>query len=111
MSRRRAVEIGSLGWAVIGAVVALAAIPEVNDDAKALVALASVGFPLCALGAALALRRHRDRAAGMPLLLSVATPTYFAYPLNVPALVVGIALRVSPSVALGERRNAVAAQG
>jgi hypothetical protein len=40
--------------------------------------------------------RHRDRAAGVLLLVSALTPTYFAYVLNVPALVVGLYLLIAP---------------
>lgn len=104
VERRRIVEIGSLAWAIIGASVALAALSSVNDDAIVLVALACIVFPLCAVGAALALRHRRDRLAGMLLLASVATPTYFAYPLNLPAIVVGLALLAAPSATLGGRR-------
>jgi hypothetical protein len=105
VERRRIVEIGSLAWAAIGASVALAALPSVNDDAIVLVGVASVVFPLCALGAALALRDRRDRLAGLLLLASVATPTYFAYALNLPALAVGLALLAAPSATLGGRRH------
>ena len=96
MTRRQVVIVGSCLWAVTGALVALAALPNVNDDARVAVALASVALPLCALGAAVALGRHRDRFAGLLLLLSVATPTYFAYALNVVPLIVGLALMLSP---------------
>ena len=96
MTRRQVVVVGSCLWAVMGASVALAALPNVNEDARVAVALASVAFPLCALGAAVALGRHRDRFAGLLLLLSVATPTYFAYALNVVPLIVGLALMLSP---------------
>lgn len=101
MNRRRVLEIGSLVWAAAGAAVALSALSDVNDDAMALVTLASIVFPLCALGGAIALRLNNDRTAGLLLLLSVATPTYFALPLNVPALVIGIALLAAPSLIAG----------
>ncbi len=106
MTRRQMVVGGSIAWAVIGAAVALASIPNVNDDAKMLVGLASVAFPLCALGAALALDRRHDRLAGALLVISVATPTYFFFPLNLPALLAGVALLVSPARTLGDRRSA-----
>jgi hypothetical protein len=98
VTRRQVLVVGSCLWAVMGASVALAALPNVNEDARLVVALASVAFPLCALGAAAALGRQRDRLAGLLLLLSVATPTYFAYALNVVPLIVGVALLVSPGV-------------
>lgn len=99
--RRRVVRSGSLIWAVVGAAVALSALPTVNADARVLVGLASIIFPMCALGAAVALGRRRDGLAGVLLVFSAATPTYFAYPLNLPALVVGLALLTSPAVVLG----------
>ncbi len=104
MDRRRIVELGSLVWAVSGALIALASLSDVNDDVRVLVGLASVVFPLCALCAAVMLRRRHDRLAGLLLVVSTATPTYFAYPLNLPALVVGLALLASPGIALREQR-------
>lgn len=101
MSRREVAVIGALVWAVTGAVVALLSIPSVNDDSMVLVVAASVSFPLCAVGAGLLLEHHRDRLAGMLLVVSVATPTYFAHPLNLSALVVGIALMTAPVFTLG----------
>jgi hypothetical protein len=61
---------------------------------------------MCALCAAVMLRRQHDRLAGLLLVASAATPTYFAYALNVPALVVGLALLASPCITLGEQRQA-----
>lgn len=101
MSRRRMVQVGCLVWAITGAAVALASLRDVNDDAKVLVGMASVLFPLAAVAAAVALDRRHDRLAGVLLLASVATPTYFAYPLNLPALIVGLALVVAPTATLG----------
>jgi hypothetical protein len=100
MGRRRVVYIGSLLWAIIGSTIALASLPTVNEDARLLVGLASIVFPLCALAAGVALGRGHDRKAGMLLMVSAATPTYFAYPLNVPALVVGLAVLASPAAVL-----------
>ena len=99
MRRRRILEVGSTLWAFLGAAIAISALGDVNDDAKILVAVASVGFPLCALGAAVALRRGRDRLAGVLLVLSVATPTYFAYAFNLPALGLGLALLIKRDIA------------
>ena len=98
MTAKQAVEVGAVAWAVIGAAVALAALPDVNDDARLLVGVASVLLPLCALGAAALLRRNQLRAAGVLLLFSVATPTYFAYALNIPALVTGLVLLTAPAL-------------
>jgi hypothetical protein len=66
-----------------------------------LVGIASVAFPLAAVLASIALARHRNRTAGLMLLLSVGTPTYFAYVLNVPALLVGLALVLAPDLMVG----------
>ena len=80
---------------------ALSALPQVNQDARALVVVASLILPSCAAAAASFLQQQHDRLAGALLLLSVASPTYMAYVLNVPALVAGLALLVLPSTALG----------
>lgn len=83
-----------LGWAVVGAAVAWSALPSVEPDARVLVGAASTLGPLAAVASALALSRGRDRVAGLALILSVATPTYFAWALNLPALVLGVWLVV-----------------
>lgn len=101
MERRQLLAVGSLVWAVVGAAISFGALQSVNPDARLFVAFASVAFPLCAVGAAFVLRGGHDRAAGALLLASVATPTYFAYPLNLPALVLGAALLAAPGVVLG----------
>lgn len=93
---RQALIVGSTAWAVIGAAFAIAQVPNANPDARWIVGIASVVFPATAAGAAMALRRGALRWAGVLLLLSVATPTYMAYALNLPALVVGLVLVASP---------------
>lgn len=102
MDRRRVLQIGALVWAAIGASVALASLGSVNADARLLVGAFSIAGPLAAVGAARLLGRGADRTAGVLLLLSVLTPTYFAYVLNLPALVVGLALVVAPHAVLPE---------
>jgi hypothetical protein len=87
---------GSLAWAVVGAVVALSQVSQSTADARFLVAVASVLFPAAAGAAGLALHRGALRWAGLLLLASVATPTYMAYALNLPALVVGAGLVIAP---------------
>lgn len=77
-------------WVITAAAVAISALDSVNHDAKLAVALASVLFPLCAVAAALSPRHRAERLAGFVLLVSVASPTYFAYALNVPALIVAL---------------------
>jgi hypothetical protein len=94
---RQALIIGSAVWAVVGALVAISAVPDVNPDARWLVGVASVIFPAAAAAAAVALRRGALRWAGVLLLISVATPTYFAWALNLPALVAGLGLTLAPS--------------
>lgn len=93
---------GSLAWAVAGAVVALSSLTEVKADARWLVGAASVVFPVAAVLAAMAMRRGALRWAGAFLLVSVATPTYYAYPLNLPALVAGLVLLAAPSIVEGK---------
>lgn len=96
MSRRRVLAGGALVWAGVGAAVALGSLGQVNADARLLVGAASVLGPAAAVTASRMLTRYADRVAGALLLVSVLTPTYFAYVLNVPALVVGVALLVAP---------------
>ena len=107
VDRRRVVQLGSLIWAEIGAGVALGSLPDASEHARVLVGLASVIFPVAALCAAALLLRRRDRLAGLLLVVSAATPTYFAYPLNLPALVVGLALLATPGVVVGGQRLSV----
>jgi hypothetical protein len=98
---QRALIRSSLVWAIAGAALALSALPQVNADARWLVAVASVAFPATAVLAALALRHGAVRWAGTLLLVSAATPTYSAWALNLPALVAGLVLMTVPSVAAG----------
>ena len=100
MDRRRVLQIGTLVWAAIGASVALTSLGNVNTDARLLVGAFSVAGPLAAVGAARLLGRGADRVAGALLLLSVLTPTYFVYVLNLPALLLGLALVVAPHAVL-----------
>jgi hypothetical protein len=98
MTRRQAVQVGAVVWAAIGAGVALGSLGSVNSDARVIVGIGSLLGPLSALLAAAALARHHDRTGGVLLVLSAATPTYFAWILNVPALLVGLGLLIAPSV-------------
>lgn len=96
MSRRQVLQAGTLVWVVAGAAVALGSLGDVNDNARLLVGLASAVGPLLGVGAAVQLGRHADRSAGVLLVVSaLLTPTYFAYAINVPALVVGVVLAVA----------------
>ena len=92
MHRRMVIEFGAAIWGVVGAALALGGLSDVNSDVRWPAGIASIAFPLCAITGAVALRSGRDRLAGVLLLLSVATPTYFAYVLNLPALIVGAGL-------------------
>lgn len=117
MSRRQVLQAGTLVWVVAGAAVALGSLGNVNDDARLLVGLASVVGPLLGVWAAVQLSRHADRSAGVLLVLSaVLTPTYFAYVINIPALVVGAALagashRVLPESGGGSHHRSAPAEG
>ena len=100
---RRALILGSVAWAIVGAAVALIPLPQVNADSRLLIGAMGVVFPACALGAAFAIHRGRYRLAGVLLLLSVLTPTYYLYVLQIPALLFGIGLLVGGG---GRRLNA-----
>ena len=96
MARRRSLEIGAVVWAIVGLWVGLAVAGASNADAKVLVYSAAILGPAAALIGAVALERHRDRSAGALFLISVVTPTVFAWVLNVPALIVGVWLLAAP---------------
>lgn len=75
----------------------LTALPSVNPDAVVMFAVACVVGPAVALFAAIALHHQRDRLAGMLLVISVVTPAVFAWPLNLVALLAGLAIVIAPS--------------
>jgi hypothetical protein len=77
--------------------IAIASLGSVNDDARLLVGGLTIACPAAAAVASYALAGHRDRVAGVLLVVSVATPTYFFWIVNLPALVVGLALLVAPT--------------
>ena len=104
MISRRTLTVGAIVWAVVGFTVGLTALPDVNPDAVVLFAAACAVGPLCALFAALALRNLRDRLAGLLLVISVVTPAVFAWPLNLAALLAGLAIVISPSKVIADRR-------
>jgi hypothetical protein len=83
-------------WAGVGLALALSSLPAVNADARVFVGLACLFGPAAAILAAFALEHRRTRAAGVLLVLSVVTPTFFAYVLNIPAFAVGLTLLVWP---------------
>ncbi|MEP7115550.1 MAG: hypothetical protein ABI862_19960 [Ilumatobacteraceae bacterium] len=102
MISRRVLQAGAYGWAVVGFVVGLVMLHSVNADARLLFLSACVVGPLAAGAASTALSRHHDRLAGALLLLSVVTPTVFAWAMNVPALLVGLALTVAPRLVVDD---------
>ena len=103
MSQRN-LTVGAIAWAVLGFIVGLTAIPSVNDDAVVVFAIACAVGPAAALFAAFAIHHQRDRLAGLMLVISVVTPAVFAWPLNLLALLVGMAILISPSKMIAERR-------
>ena len=84
----------------MGAAIALPALTRMNEGAVLLVGAASIVGPLAAAAGSWLAGRGRGRWAGALLLVSVLTPTYFFAVLNVPALVVGIALLAAPDKVL-----------
>jgi hypothetical protein len=100
MMSRRVLQIAAVAWAALGASIALSSLGSVNADARLLVGSFSVGCPLAALVAARALVTGRDRIAGLLLVISVATPTFLLWIVNLPALLVGLALMAAPSTVL-----------
>lgn len=91
--------VGSLLWAGVGLAVAMASLRQVNPDARVAVLAVSLLGPGCAVAAAECLGQRHVRTGGLLLLISVVTPTYFAWELNLPALVTGLVLLVHPTVA------------
>jgi hypothetical protein len=83
-------------WAAVAFVVAIGSLDTVNPDSRLLVGAATIVGVLAAVAAARQLARGSDRSAGLLLLVSVLAPTYFAWILNVPALVVGLVLLAAP---------------
>jgi hypothetical protein len=101
---RRTLRVGAIVWAVLGFIVGLTALPSVNADAVVVFAIACAVGPPAALLAAFALRNLRDRLAGLLLVVSVVTPAVFAWPLNLAALLVGLAIVITPSKVIADRR-------
>lgn len=94
----KALPAACLAWGVVAGAIALQALPNVNHEVRWLVGIMSVVLPACALGAAQAFRAGAPRIGAALLLLSSMTPTYFAWALNVPAILIGTALVVAPSL-------------
>ncbi|MDQ1367147.1 MAG: hypothetical protein QOE57_3189 [Acidimicrobiaceae bacterium] len=79
-------------WAAVGLAIALPAVTSADPDSRLIIGVVSVVLPLAAALAAVAISGGRYRLAGLLLLLSVATPTYFLWVVNIPALIVGCGL-------------------
>jgi len=71
-----------MAWAMVGFVVGAVSMTTVNAGSLVLVGIASVAFPACAAVSTVALAQRAAAYGGALLLLSLATPTYFALPLN-----------------------------
>lgn len=87
MMSERTLAGGAGLWALVGYL--LAARWTIPASPGWALVLASLLLPACSVLAAAALVRHRIGSAGVLLLLSSATPTYFAWPLNLVALAAG----------------------
>jgi uncharacterized membrane protein len=93
--------------ALIGVTIAWRAIGDVNADAKRRVAVASTVLPLCAVAAAVLIKRRRNfGVAGALLFLSIGTPTYFAWAPNIIPIVLIIGLVVAVRKAERQALNA-----
>lgn len=93
----RWVGFGAILWRVVGLVIALRGLGDVNADAKLWVGVASVVLPLCAGLAGVLIIGHRSLGVASGLLfLSIGTPTYFAWAVNlIPiVLIVGLVIAV-----------------
>lgn len=86
-------------WGVLGAGVALYALSDVNADVRILLGVLSVVLPGASIAAALAIHRDQPTLAVVLLLISVATPTYFAWALNLIPLVIVASITLSRSLA------------
>jgi hypothetical protein len=106
MIERKVLSTAAVVWAVVGMLVAVPFVASVNSDVKFLGGFIAVVGPLSALLAARAIARKHDRLAGFFFVLSVLTPTVFAWPLNVPALLVGLALVIGPNAVVRGLRTA-----
>jgi uncharacterized membrane protein YeaQ/YmgE (transglycosylase-associated protein family) len=98
MIERRALQLGSSAWAVVGFLVGLVAVRDATGTGRFVLIAACIAGPAAALLASLSLASHRDRFAGALLLASVVTPTVFAWVLNVPVLLIGLALLIAPAL-------------
>ena len=85
-----------LAWACAAllAIVATSGLSGTTDDARVLVSILSIVLPGCAAGAGFALAKGHAALAGFLLVISVATPTWAAWPVSLlPLLLVGAVAR------------------
>jgi Kef-type K+ transport system membrane component KefB len=87
-----AIPVIAIVWAVLGFVLAMSALGSVNPDARVVALVLSIVGPLAALVAAVAIRLGRRFTGAIGLLLSVVTPTYFAWAVNLVPIVLAVAL-------------------
>lgn len=88
-------------WGVLGAGVALSALPNANADPRVVIGVLSVLLPGASIGAAVAIHRGRPTLAVPLLLVSVLTPTYFAWVLNLIPMFVAVTIPLSRSRGAG----------
>lgn len=101
MDRRQAARTVTIAWAAVGGAIAIAALRDVNSDARALVGVATLLGIVTAVAASAALTHRRERVAGGLLVVSaLVTPTFFAYALNLAPLLIGIVLIATPHALL-----------
>ena len=88
--------IGAALWGFVGAVIAWRGMAAVNADAKRWVGVASTALPLCSMIASLLIKRRRNLGvAGGLLLLSIGTPTYFAWAVNIIPIILIVGLVIA----------------
>ncbi|MCB9403774.1 MAG: hypothetical protein H6519_04995 [Microthrixaceae bacterium] len=108
---RRYLVVACLGWAVVGAGIALSGMGEVNQDALAVVWSAMVVGVVSALVAGWFAYRDQPRWAGVALVVSVVIPTWFAVWLNLVPLVGGVLLIARSSGRSGSRAEPAGSLG
>jgi len=108
---RRYLVVACLGWAVVGAGIALSGMGEVNQDALAVVWPAMVVGVVSALVAGWFAYRDQPRWAGVALVVSVVIPTWFAVWLNLAPLVGGVLLIARSSGRSGSRAEPAGSLG
>lgn len=111
IERRVVLARAAQAWAAVIAVIAALTFHLVNTDARWIVGFLTAFGIVAAVAASVELRRGSDRLAGALLAASIVAPTYMAYPLAIPALVLGLALLVAPGAILAPAPRTVSAAG